>query len=60
MKTDLRLPDVETASVYLKLSVAQKMRHLKTFPNRIDKFNFKTFSKVSKANFHYLEKRIRI
>ena len=45
IKTDLRLLNVETADVYLKVSVVKEMHHL---------------TKVSKANFNYLEKRARI
>ena len=51
VKTDLKLLNFETASIYLKVSDFKKTYH------HFDKFHFKTFSKVRKANFNFLEKR---
>ena len=45
IKTDLRLLNVETASLYLKVSVVKKMHHLTRFPITLINFILKTSAK---------------
>ena len=59
IKTDLKTINVDTASIYLKVSVFKKIRQLRRCSIASISFILRIYSKVRKENFSFLEKRVR-